>query len=249
MDFFFIIILLGVIIIITCSLIIDNTPIKVEKCKSEFIAKAVKQIAINITENEFNQNGRLIFTKKGQYRADFLKEANIKQKEIEINCCSSGTFSDAFLDWVYRNHKQTIKRKDVFCLICDYVNYLENIKKKRFDDFLHQCAWITLNDFFEIKRSQTDDTFGAYIIYNESKKIYYVGQSIRMLFRINQHFAGYGNGDIYADYKYGDQFKIKIIKLAESEYSDLDKLERDLIKKYNAYSLGYNRTKGNNNAN
>lgn len=67
-----------------------------------------------------------------------------------------------------------------------------------------------------------------------------------MIFRINQHFTGHGNGDVYADYKYGDQFKIRAIRLVDSGYSDLDKLERDLIEKYEAYQLGYNKTKGNN---
>ena len=62
---------------------------------------------------------------------------------------------------------------------------------------------------------------------------------------MNQHFTGHGNGDVYADYKYGDSFLIKIVKLSSSGYSDLDALERDLIKKYNAYSAGYNKTSGN----
>ena len=51
---------------------------------------------------------------------------------------------------------------------------------------------------------------------------------------------------MYADYKFGDDFSIKVIRLAESGYDDLDKLEKDMIKKYNAYSIGYNKTSGNN---
>ena len=31
--------------------------------------------------------------------------------------------------------------------------------------------------------------------------------------RVNAHFTGKGNGDVYADYKYGDEFIIKMISL------------------------------------
>ena len=86
---------------------------------------------------------------------------------------------------------------------------------------------------------------GVYIFHNESKDLYYVGQAKRLFFRINQHFTGHGNGDVYADYKYGDDFAIKIIPLADSGYQDIDLLEKDVIQKYDAYHRGYNRTRGN----
>ena len=38
---------------------------------------------------------------------------------------------------------------------------------------------------------------------------------------------------------------IRIIKLSDSGYSDIDKLERDLIEKYDSYKSGYNKTGGN----
>jgi excinuclease UvrABC nuclease subunit len=86
---------------------------------------------------------------------------------------------------------------------------------------------------------------GVYIIYNATKNKHYVGQAKRLFFRVNQHFTGHGNGDVYSDYKLGDKFTIVLLSLQDSGYYDLDKLEKDMIKKYHAYTEGYNRTAGN----
>lgn len=89
------------------------------------------------------------------------------------------------------------------------------------------------------------DFTGIYVIHNLTKDMYYVGQSTRVVGRVSQHFCGRGNGDVYADYKYGDEFEISLVSLCESGYESLDALERDTIKAYDAYEHGYNRTRGN----
>ena len=86
---------------------------------------------------------------------------------------------------------------------------------------------------------------GVYILYNKTKNMYYVGQAQYIFDRVNAHFTGKGNGDVYADYKYGDEFTIKMISLEESGYSSLNELERHTIMTYNAFSKGYNKTRGN----
>ena len=86
---------------------------------------------------------------------------------------------------------------------------------------------------------------GVYILHNTSKDLYYVGQSVRVFSRVKQHFTGHGNGDVYADFKYGDSFTIKTIPLAGSGYQSLNDLERDAIEAFNAYTKGYNMTQGN----
>ena len=102
--------------------------------------------------------------------------------------------------------------------------------------------------FFKLRKTINGDMVGVYILYNCNKKMYYVGQGIRIFFRVNQHFTGHGNGDVYADYKRGkDTFTIKLISLVNSGYYDLDKLEKDMIAKYDAYNNGYNKTAGNGN--
>lgn len=75
--------------------------------------------------------------------------------------------------------------------------------------------------------------------------MYYVGQGKKVFQRVNSHFTGHGNGDVYADYKYGDKFTIKMIALDNSGFTTLNKLERNTIATYNAYSKGYNKTRGN----
>lgn len=85
---------------------------------------------------------------------------------------------------------------------------------------------------------------GVYILYNETKDKYYVGQAQKIFNRVNQHFTGKGNGDVYADYKYGDKFTIRFIKLSESGFRSLDDLERNAILKYDAYKKGYNKNRG-----
>lgn len=103
---------------------------------------------------------------------------------------------------------------------------------------------ITPMDLFKI-RSEISDFTGIYIIYNASSERYYVGQSKRVVNRVNQHFTGHGNGDIYADFKYGDIFTLKMLSLNNSGYDSLDELEKDTIEYYGAFALGYNRTRGN----
>ena len=64
--------------------------------------------------------------------------------------------------------------------------------------------------------------------------------------RVSQHFTGHGgNGDVYADYKYHDRFEIHIVKFEGSGYSTLNEMERQAIDAYDAYTKGYNKTRGN----
>ena len=86
---------------------------------------------------------------------------------------------------------------------------------------------------------------GVYIIFNKTKNMFYVGQSKNVFSRVNNHFTGYGNGDVYADFKAGDEFTIKMVSLEGSGCSSLNELERNYIGIYKAYSKGYNKTRGN----
>ena len=68
----------------------------------------------------------------------------------------------------------------------------------------------------------------------------YVGQSKTMANRVHNHLIGKGNGDVYADVKYG---KYVYIQLNYCNYGEMNDLEKKLIKKYNAQE-SYNNTKG-----
>lgn len=106
---------------------------------------------------------------------------------------------------------------------------------------------LTAQSFLSLEPSflAENEFTGVYILHNTSKDLYYVGQSVRVFSRVKQHFTGHGNGDVYADFKYGDSFTIKTIPLAGSGYQSLNDLERDAIEAFDAYSKGYNMTKGN----
>ena len=134
----------------------------------------------------------------------------------------------------------------IYCDIEDKKLIAQQYEKERYNNFLEQFHELSPEEFFELRRKKEGDIVGVYILYNETKKLSYVGQATRLFFRINQHLTGSGNGDVYADYKYGDKFWIRIIPLTKSKYNDLDKLERDTIKMFDSYNHGYNKTHGNN---
>lgn len=126
--------------------------------------------------------------------------------------------------------------------------------RKKIRDLSNSALEVTPNQFFAIRTakggrnryiSTSYDFVGIYILYNTTKSKYYIGQSKRVFSRVNQHFTGRGNGDLYADYKYGDRFTIKMVRLENSGFSSLNDLERCAIKTYNAYAKGYNKTRGN----
>ena len=84
--------------------------------------------------------------------------------------------------------------------------------------------------------------------YDTSKMVkYYVGQAKSVLKRVAAHLTGYGNWDVYADYKYRNECTVKTMALTQSGYDSMNALERDLIANYDAYTKGYNRTRGNRN--
>lgn len=114
----------------------------------------------------------------------------------------------------------------------------------RMDRLIRKSRKLQPEDLARLKR-EAEDFQGVYVIHNESRNIYYVGQSVHVLQRAARHFSGYGNGDVYADYKYGDRFSVRFVSLKGSGYKSLDKLEKDYIERYRANESGYNRTKGN----
>lgn len=68
----------------------------------------------------------------------------------------------------------------------------------------------------------------------------YVGQSVNVYKRVHNHFNGKGNGDIYADAKYGKYIYVKIIPC---EAGEMNQMEKELISFYNATD-SYNKTSG-----
>lgn len=135
----------------------------------------------------------------------------------------------------------------LLAIIFNYI--IDIVKKKKIKKKINSLAEntkeFTPKEFFNMKKLKLKDFKGIYILFNENKNMYYVGQSINVLKRINNHLTGKGNGDVYADYKYGDSFKIKTLPLYKSGFETLNSLEKSAIYTYSAFSKGYNKNKGN----
>lgn len=184
-----------------------------------------------------------IYTQKGDIRATVRKKITNKYNQYQM--CIRGYWplfvKELKKQGLVADH--TMKKKDIL-VAAEVFEYMYQ-SGKFVSDKSFKNHGITPEQFFNLRNTVKGDCVGVYIIYNRSRKMYYVGQATRLYFRVNQHFTGHGNGDVYADYKYGDKFTIRLIKLVDSGYEDLDKLEKDMIDKFNAYELGYNKTKGN----
>lgn len=72
--------------------------------------------------------------------------------------------------------------------------------------------------------TQQGEITGIFIVHNASKDLYYVGHSTKAIDRAAIQFLGRGNCDVYADYKYGDSFSVRIIPLLGSGFSGKIKL-------------------------
>lgn len=74
--------------------------------------------------------------------------------------------------------------------------------------------------------TQQGEITGIFIVHNATKDLYYVGQSAKAIDRAAIQFLGRGNCDVYADYKYGDSYNVRIVPLSESGYESLNELKR-----------------------
>jgi len=156
----------------------------------------------------------------------------------------------------------------VFCIICIYSVYFsatrgkerikteqENNLKTQILELSETASEITPSAFFQLRnnafvRSKKDPQSniynfpGVYVLHSKTKDMYYIGQGRRVFDRVNDHFSGRGNGDVYADHKYGDLFTIRMLALRGSGFSTLNDLEKSAILTYNSYAKGYNKTRG-----
>lgn len=97
----------------------------------------------------------------------------------------------------------------------------------------------------DIKILKRSDFEGVYIIHNCTKNIFLVGKSKRVLRKVDRQFRGFENEDVYTDYENNDVFKIRIIKLESSNYSNIEALEQDMKKKYGDYTQKKTQVKEN----
>lgn len=108
---------------------------------------------------------------------------------------------------------------------------------------------LTVEEFLRKRKSgfdsKEDYQVGVYILHNQTKNKYYIGQSKDLLNRIFSHVNGRGNGDVYFDYKSGDEFRVRIYSYNPNQFRSLDEFEYHYIRIYEPHLSGYNRQAGN----
>lgn len=241
-------ILVAIAVVVILSLIVkavyDNSPLVLSKLSTERMYSLIYKYAVLQTTRMFSKDGRPTHTKKGGQRVDFKKAIDKKYNEICDEIVYKGDFTDVFYTFVEK-HITRPRKKDFNRVVSAFYTQKKREILDAYDQLVKREGPVSPKEFFEIRQRNKGDIVGVYVIYNRTKDMYYVGQAKRLFFRLNQHFTGHGNGDVYADYKYGDEFLIFMVPLASSGFSDIDFLEKELIKKYDAVNTGYNRTMGN----
>ena len=98
----------------------------------------------------------------------------------------------------------------------------------------------SVEEFMAQRKSLTQqgEITGIFIVHNATKDLYYVGQSAKAIDRAAIQFLGRGNCDVYADYKYGDSFNVRIVPLPGSGYENLNELKRAAIQALEAADEG-----------
>lgn len=76
---------------------------------------------------------------------------------------------------------------------------------------------------------QQGEVTGVFIIYNVTKDLYYVDQRAKVIDRAALRFLVRGNCDVYADFRYGDSFDVRMVALPGSRYESLTELKRSVI--------------------
>ena len=199
------------------------------------ISNIIENMAITEVKRDFKRNKRKYYNDNGKLSASANKAIQNYVNQLNISC----QFYSKDFYYYYRSHRPILKCRIKY-LVEHYIDDHSEIKLN------HNFNNITPEQFFKLRKTIDGDIVGVYVLYNKKRKMYYVGQATRLFFRVNQHFTGHGNGDVYGDYKRGkDHFTIKLIPLVNSGYYDLDALEKDMIKKYDSYNNGYNKTRGN----
>lgn len=201
----------------------------------EHISNIIEHIAKSIIYKEYKKSNRKFYNSNGAISVTANRAIQSKVNELNTSC----QFYSKDFYYFYRHHRPILKCRIEF-FIRLYIKECSKIK------LAHNYHNMSPEQFFKLRKTINGDMVGVYVLYNHNRKMYYVGQATRLFFRVNQHFTGHGNGDVYGDYKRGkDKFTIKLIPLVNSGYYDLDKLEKDMITKYDAYNSGYNKTQGN----
>jgi hypothetical protein len=154
---------------------------------------------------------------------------------------------DALLQYVENQKRETEEKERIKNLKkSEQREKLEKFKQTRDtlkDDLaakLDKKEWTPLS---KILNSADKGGTGIYILFNDTKNKYYVGQAKALIARIKKHFE---IEQIARDFLSGDKISVKVLTAADlGEDYRLDHIEKLGIEIYNADTKGYNKTGGN----
>lgn len=92
------------------------------------------------------------------------------------------------------------------------------------------------NQQYDLKFMKGNDFEGVYILHNLTKEKYFVGRSQKVFRKVERHFNGFGNALLYEDWKNGNAFTVRMIRLDGTNHFDLQSLEKEMVSKYGRYS-------------
>lgn len=118
------------------------------------------------------------------------------------------------------------------------------ILKKTTITFVEVTAdgWLNLRQAVNFPETHIQKLKGVYIIWNQTRDKYYVGQSPNLFDCIyNNHFK---NGDVKStffkqDWNDGDAFLFKYFILQTK--TEINRCEQMMVERYNSYNSGYNK--------
>ena len=92
------------------------------------------------------------------------------------------------------------------------------------------------NQQYDLKFMKGNDFEGVYVLHNQTKDKYFVGRGQKVFKKVERHFNGFGNLELYDDWSCGDAFTVRMIRFQDSGYADLISLEEEMISKYGRYT-------------
>lgn len=211
----------------------------------DFIEQMIQETAEELVCDRMSEDE--LWTKDGQFRQKALVKIEECRKELRYFMCDPKArrgFSKRMQRLGLFSKKGKFAAHQRKRVIEEFAGYYEWFKARLQSNDL---SFISIDNFLILKNNTAGDYVGVYVFWNRTKQKFYVGQAKRLFYRVVQHLSGHGNGDVYSDYRFGDEFLIRLIKLSDTKFESLDELEAYYIELYDAAVSGYNRNKGNQN--
>lgn len=118
-----------------------------------------------------------------------------------------------------------------------FAESVRSMNPEEFIELIHSIKDKSMHEIYHEASNTAHITSGICLIYNATKKEWYVGRSISLLNKVESYFSGKIKNDIYRAYVDGDTLWIKLLPLENSPCSSLSELENMAISIYDAKKI------------